>query len=429
MSDVFSRPECIFNYCPHPENCKESCLAPAGPSHVKGTIEHPAEPEQEAPQDERAKCVCGHLEYGGHLNEFEASHPHDGDKPTGRYCCFCDCKDYRPAEPVIEVAPGEYERCAVPAQVAPREKTLHEQLFEETEKIDQMCDDEDWHTAVCLFESAVTRVFTLRSTDEPAEPQAGAQPDATIQCIHCPHVEQWHTSGVVEGTKRGCLSCNECPGFERAGAQVPSRVVDVTPETIRNYLYGIENRALNEYQHTGNTEYLGEALTARIQMKRMGYQSDLTSKLEVRLNSIKSYATEAAKTPITRESILAAPQDGECAHAPEIPVKLFRFPGIDHLFVAREDYLKLELALAAMTEDRDLWRCEHEGDCPVQAALESERESRKQAEAERDRALEIAAKWFRKATDQPLMVAENEVRKELSKPVLEPAERVEEREK
>lgn len=44
MSDVFSRPECIFNYCPHPENCKESCLAPSGPSHVKGTIEHPAVP-------------------------------------------------------------------------------------------------------------------------------------------------------------------------------------------------------------------------------------------------------------------------------------------------------------------------------------------------------------------------------------------------
>jgi hypothetical protein len=38
--------------------------------------------------------------------------------------------------------------------------------------------------------------------------------------------------------------------------------------------------------------------------------------------------------------------------------------------------------LTAMTEDRDLWRYDHEGDCPVQAALEAEREARKQAEVE-----------------------------------------------
>ena len=24
--DVFSRKECIFNYCPHPDKCKEECL-------------------------------------------------------------------------------------------------------------------------------------------------------------------------------------------------------------------------------------------------------------------------------------------------------------------------------------------------------------------------------------------------------------------
>jgi hypothetical protein len=49
---------------------------------------------------------------------------------------------------------------------------------------------------------------------------------------------------------------------------------------------------------------------------------------------------------------------------------------IDWLRTAREE-------LTAMTEDRDLWRYDHEGDCPVQAALEAEREARKQAEDER----------------------------------------------
>jgi hypothetical protein len=48
---------------------------------------------------------------------------------------------------------------------------------------------------------------------------------------------------------------------------------------------------------------------------------------------------------------------------------------IDWLRTARED-------LAAMTEDRDLWRYDHEGDCPVQAALEAEREARKQEAVE-----------------------------------------------
>jgi hypothetical protein len=55
---------------------------------------------------------------------------------------------------------------------------------------------------------------------------------------------------------------------------------------------------------------------------------------------------------------------------------------IDWLRTAREE-------LAAMTEDRDLWRYDHEGDCPVQAALEAEREARKQAEE----ALRKIADW------------------------------------
>lgn len=25
-TEVFSRPECIFNYCPHAEDCKEKCI-------------------------------------------------------------------------------------------------------------------------------------------------------------------------------------------------------------------------------------------------------------------------------------------------------------------------------------------------------------------------------------------------------------------
>ena len=33
MSDkptIFSRPECIFNYCPHPDQCDSTCLSPSG---------------------------------------------------------------------------------------------------------------------------------------------------------------------------------------------------------------------------------------------------------------------------------------------------------------------------------------------------------------------------------------------------------------
>lgn len=123
--------------------------------------------------------------------------------------------------------------------------------------------------------------------DVPAE-RTGAQPDATIQCIHCPHVEQWHISGVVEGTKRGCLSCDECPGFERAGAQVPSQVGIPSKLTLRQ-----EN-----------------ALRAEL------------GRYVAHLNSIKSYAAEAAKTPITRESILAAPQ-GDDAPIPDDLRKLY----------------------------------------------------------------------------------------------------------
>jgi hypothetical protein len=49
--------------------------------------------------------------------------------------------------------------------------------------------------------------------------------------------------------------------------------------------------------------------------------------------------------------------------------------------LAFEELNRTQNELAAMTEDRDLWRYDHEGDCPVQALLEAERESRKQAEA------------------------------------------------
>lgn len=29
ISEVFRRPECIFNYCPHPEHCQNECLKKA----------------------------------------------------------------------------------------------------------------------------------------------------------------------------------------------------------------------------------------------------------------------------------------------------------------------------------------------------------------------------------------------------------------
>jgi len=48
------------------------------------------------------------------------------------------------------------------------------------------------------------------------------------------------------------------------------------------------------------------------------------------------------------------------------------------LRAAREERDRLKEALAAMTEDRNLWRDEHDEDCPNKAMFLAERESRKQ---------------------------------------------------
>jgi hypothetical protein len=46
---------------------------------------------------------------------------------------------------------------------------------------------------------------------------ATAEPpcDDSLCCANCPHFEQYHTSGVIPGTTRGCLNC-DCKGFEPA---------------------------------------------------------------------------------------------------------------------------------------------------------------------------------------------------------------------
>jgi hypothetical protein len=210
-------------------------------AHCPGT---PAEPAQEAPP-------CGVVwEKMAELGHYECVEPkghigHHDDHQGSRW---------------YEVAK------AVPAQEAPREP-----LWPMYGDEDDPAEPQAGAQAIC---EGCDRTDSSQGTCSSCEPQAGAQPDATIQCIHCPHVEQWHTSGVVEGTKRGCLSCDECPGFERVGAQVPSQ----------------DESAAEWYAH------------------QISIVNRKNAALDAHLNSIKSYATESAKTPITRESILAAPQ-------------------------------------------------------------------------------------------------------------------------
>jgi hypothetical protein len=75
-----------------------------------------------------------------------------------------------------------------------------------------------------------------------------------------------------------------------------------------------------------------------------------------------------------------------CVHVPDAIAALIK--EIQAKRAVAESALRAARAeLAAMTEDRDLWRYDHEGDCPVQAALEAERASRKQEAVERDRNL------------------------------------------
>jgi hypothetical protein len=54
-----------------------------------------------------------------------------------------------------------------------------------------------------------------------AQPVEGPrEPTHSINCIHCPHVLQYHLSGVLEDTKRGCTQC-DCPGFDPAPVEGP----------------------------------------------------------------------------------------------------------------------------------------------------------------------------------------------------------------
>jgi hypothetical protein len=124
-----------------------------------------------------------------------------------------------------------------------------------------------------------------------------------------------------------------------------------------------------------------------------------------------------------------------CAHAPEIPRWIWVEDEDGDFYMSRSisgDWVKYEdhecalrtvrEELAAMTEDRDLWRYDHEGDCPVQALLEAERESRKQAEVEAFNAgIEAAADEI----DNGEGTWYAEKIRALSKPVQEPAEREE----
>jgi hypothetical protein len=88
MSDVFSRPECIFNYCPNPKQCKDLCLAP------NPAADNPAK-APEPPRPPRCE-MCGD---SGKMPILDPS----SQKVTGDLDCpFC------------------VARPAVPAQVAPR---------------------------------------------------------------------------------------------------------------------------------------------------------------------------------------------------------------------------------------------------------------------------------------------------------------------
>jgi hypothetical protein len=120
-------------------------------------------------------------------------------------------------------------------------------------------------------------------------------------------VKWWMPFPVLPSPKR--------PAEPQAGAQVPSQ--DVT--------------------------YFVHTKEGRMEVSSDPYRRDYVSYqdftvLEGALNSIKSYATEAAKTPITRESILAAPQ----VDAP-IPDDLEQF------------HRSEQYAVAEWSEERETW--------------------------------------------------------------------------
>lgn len=58
-----------------------------------------------------------------------------------------------------------------------------------------------------------------------AKPVWPQPPIPSTLCANCPHYEQYHTSGVIEGTTRGCTQCAECPGFEPAKQEPPKTVI------------------------------------------------------------------------------------------------------------------------------------------------------------------------------------------------------------
>jgi hypothetical protein len=67
-----------------------------------------------------------------------------------------------------------------------------------------------WDNSLC--DVCHPEIFNPTAPSTPA-PQGEINQAHSINCIHCPHLLQYHLSGVLEGTKRGCTQC-DCPGFE-----------------------------------------------------------------------------------------------------------------------------------------------------------------------------------------------------------------------
>lgn len=77
---------------------------------------------------------------------------------------------------------------------------------------------------VCEHHASSWNGYRKRVPSAPESPVTGkteTREPHSINCVHCPHVLQYHLSGVLDGTKRGCTQC-DCPGFETREPEIPA---------------------------------------------------------------------------------------------------------------------------------------------------------------------------------------------------------------
>jgi len=75
------------------------------------------------------------------------------------------------------------------------------------------CKHGQWPASLCI--DCIKGVET-----PPHAPVEGQTHIHSMLCVHCPHMLQYHLSGVLKGTKRGCTQC-DCPGFDAAPVEGP----------------------------------------------------------------------------------------------------------------------------------------------------------------------------------------------------------------